>query len=324
MKAIVIRGAGGPEVLELQEREAPTPSKEELLVKVMAFGVNRADIIQRKGLYPAPAGTVADVPGLEYAGIVEEVGEGVTAYKKGDSVCGLLAGGGYQEFVTVHQGLAIPVSSGLDMHTAAAIPEAYITAYDALVLQGRLKACETVLVSAAASGVGIAACQLAIESGATVLGSSRQHDKLARLAAHLHNKIKTYHSDGYQSRIKADGKAVDLFIELVGGDYVSANIECAASRARMILVGLLAGRKCQLDLGAVLARRLSITGTTLRARSLAEKLQVTASFARHVMPMFDDGRLVPVLDKVYEAKDIALAHQYMEEDRTFGKVIMTW
>lgn len=326
MKAISVSQPGGPEVLEMVERDEPAFGPDDLFVQVQAFGINRADIMQRKGRYPAPPGVPADVPGLEYTGLVTKIGSRVTRFKIGDRVMGLLGGGGYQQYVVVHELTAIKVPEHLSISDAASIPEVYMTAFDAMCLQGNLKPSQRVLINAVGSGVGLAAAQIAQSLRACVFGTSRNAQKLSEAAKILGDKFVPIQADGYADTILATTSGIDLFVELVGGNYIAQDIKCAAPRARIILVGLLAGTNCDVNLAQVLSKRLQITGTTMRARSLEEKINVSQSFAKEMMPLFDgeDPVLKPVIDKVYSADQIVQAHQHMEADNNLGKIVMTW
>jgi len=327
MKAVRILRPGGPEVLELSEVEDPVPGPGEILVRVRAAGVNRADLLQCRGLYPAPPGVPADIPGLEFAGEVEAVGSGVRSPAIGDPVMGILGGGGYAEKIVTRAGLAVPVPSGLTAEEAAAIPEAFFTAFDALVLQGGLRAGERVLIHAAGSGVGTAALQIAAEFGASQVFGTASAGKLAgasalglpldvpidREAASFRDVI----------RERTDGAGVELILDLVGASIWEDNLESLAVRGRQLLVGLLGGARATTDLGTLLRRRARITGTVLRARSLEEKLSLTREFRLQVLPRFEAGRLRPVLDREFPLAAAAEAHRYVQANRNLGKVVLT-
>lgn len=323
MRAIVIREPGGPEVLELQERAVPEPGSRELLVRVQATAVNRADLLQRRGHYPAPAGVPADIPGLEYAGTVERISSDVTEWDAGDRVMGITGGGAYAEYVVVHEGEAVPVPEHLTYAEAAAIPEAFITAHDALVTRCRLRAGETVLIHAAASGVGTAAIQLARALGARVLGTARSAGKLARIASLGLTTAIVADADWPERVLEAtDGRGVDIVLDLVGGDYLPGNIRVLAPRGRLIIVGLVAGRSAPLDMGAVLAKRLDIHGTVLRARSRDEKIIAAALFTRDVFPLLAADEVRPVIDRVLWLEEAAAAHALVESNGNVGKVVL--
>lgn len=328
MRAVVITRPGDPGVLEVQERPTPVPGPGDLLVRVRAAGVNRADLLQRAGRYPAPASAPADIPGLEFAGEVAAVGSAVTDWAEGDRVFGITAGGAQAEFLCVHASTATAVPPELDWVTAGAVPEAYITAFDALVTQGELRAGELVLVHAAASGVGIAAVQVARAMGAIPYGTSRHAAKL-EVVRPLGLEDGVALPDGLAplagavARWTAD-RGVDVVLDLVGGPYVAASIAALGERGRLFLIGTVAGTRAEVDLRPILARRLAVRGTVLRARSLKEKIDATRQFAIHVVPLVVDGRARPVIDSVYPAEQVAEAHRRMDANETVGKVVLTF
>jgi putative PIG3 family NAD(P)H quinone oxidoreductase len=320
---MVIREPGGPEVLELQERPVPEPGSRELLVRVQATAVNRADLLQRRGLYPAPAGAPVDIPGLEYAGIVERIASDVTEWDAGDRVMGITGGGAYAEYVVVHEGEAVPVPEHLTSVEAAALPEAGITAHDALLTRCHLRAGETVLIHAAASGVGTAAIQLARALGARVLGTARSAAKLARVASLGLTTAIVADRDWPERVLEAtDGRGVDIVLDLVGGDYLAGNIRVLAPRGRLVIVGLVAGRTAPLDMGAVLTKRLDIHGTVLRARSRDEKIIAAALFTRDVFPFLAADEIRPVIDRVLPLEEAAAGHALVESNANVGKVVL--
>ena len=326
MRAIVIAHPGGPEALELRDVLAPEPGPGEILVRVRAVGLNRADILQRKGHYPAPPGVPADIPGLEYTGEVAALGEGVTRWKPGDRVMGLVAGGACAEFLVAHEDTAISPPAAWPYAEAAAVPEAFLTAYDAIIRQLGLTSGETVLIHAVSSGVGTAAVQLAHAWGARTFGTSRSAEKLARAAPlGLDVAIDTSREDFAEVvRRETGGRGVDVVLDLVGGPALEGNLKSLALRGRMIIVGLTAGRTAQLDMGLVLNKRLTIVGTALRSRSLEEKAALTRDFEREVVPLFAAGRLRPVLDRSFPMAELAEAHRVMEANAHFGKLVLVW
>jgi NADPH:quinone reductase len=287
---------------------------------VRATAVNRADLLQRRGHYPAPAGAPQHIPGLEYAGTVEQIGAGVTRWRVGDRVMGIVAGGGYAEMVCVHEDEALPVPGSLSLTEAAAIPEAFLTADDALFTLMGLQPGESVLIHAVASGVGTAAVQLVKAAGATAIGTSRSAQKLRQVHG-LDHGIDA--SNGFADAVLAlNGNGVDGVLDLVGGDYMTANLKCTAQRGRIVLVGLTAGNQALLDLGLILRKRLSIVGTVMRARSLAEKIAVATAFAQRSLPWFDGGKLKPVIDRVLSISEVREAHALLERNETVGKVVL--
>ncbi len=327
MRAIVIARPGPPEVLEPRDVPLPEPGPGQLRVRVAASGVNRADLLQRRGHYPPPPGWAADIPGLEYAGTVDAPGEGAARFHVGDRVMGLVGGGGYAEAVVVSEAEVLPVPPGLALEAAAAVLEAFITAHDALFTQLHLQAGETLLVHAVGSGVGTAGLQLARAAGVRVLGTNRSAWKLERARElGLDVAIRTGEGSDWAEQVlrETGARGVDAILDLVGGDYLQGNVRVLAPRGRLIVVGLVAGRSAELDLGAVLSKRLHIIGTALRSRPPAEKVQTTEAFARAVLPLLAEGRVRPVLDRVYPAEQAPAAHRRMESGENFGKLVLSW
>ncbi len=339
MRAVVITRFGGPEVLEIREVPVPEPGPGEILVRVRAAGLNRADVLQRKGRYPAPPGVPADVPGLEYAGEVAAVGpvrpgaDAPAPWRAGDRVMGLVGGGACAEYLRTDAETAVaaparwPGAPDADpLVLAAAVPEVFLTAYDAMVLQLGLRAGETVLIHAVASGVGTAAVQLAHALGARTIGTSRRAEKLRRAAPlGLDVAVDSSSQDFVEVvRRETGDRGVDLVLDLVGGPMLEGNIEALAPRGRMIIVGLTAGRSATLDMGAVLGKRLTLVGTTMRNRPLAEKVAAARAFEREVLPLFAAGRVRPVLDRAFPMAEVAEAHRVMEADAHFGKLVLAW
>src|SRR3954466_4698537 len=300
MRAVIYEGAGGPEVITIGEVPKPEVGKDHIRVKVHAAGLNRADLIQRRGQYAAPHGWPADIPGLEYAGEVEAVRPGVTRWRVGDRVMGLVGGGAQAEYVVVHQDEVLPIPGALSFEEAAAIPEAFLTAYDALVTRGRLQSGERVLIHAAGSGVGTAAAQIAKHLGATVLGTSRSGDKLARALVYgLDIGIDTTQTPFRE----AVGDPVHVVLDVLGGPAFTDNLAVLAPRGRLILLGFLAGSTSQLDLGPILRKRLEIIGTVMRTRGLEERIPLVREFAQRMLPLFEsqseEKPLRPVLERTY-------------------------
>lgn len=323
-RAVRIREFGGPEVLELFEFTPRPPGFGEILVRVEAAGLNRADLLQRRGLYPAPPGSPADIPGLEYAGVVEEAGEGA-GWKVGDRVMGIVGGGAMATHLTVSGREAIPIPSGMGATDAAAIPEVFLTAFDALFLQGGLCLGERLLVHAVGSGVGTAALQLAREAGAFTLGTSRTREKLDRCRAMgLDVAILTDGRFAEEVRESTGGKGADVVLDLVGASYLEESLAALAPRGRLVCVGLLGGAKGNFPLGVLLQKRATVVGTVLRSRPPEEKAQLAQRFTREILPLFEDGRLKPVVEAVFSFEQVAEAHRLLETNRTFGKVILSW
>jgi NADPH:quinone reductase len=326
MRAVVIREAGGPEVLEEREVEAPDPGREEILVRVHASALNRADLLQRRGRYPAPAGAPADIPGLEYAGEVVAAGPAAGLWAPGSRVMGIVAGGGHAEYVCVHEREALRVPPALELTDAAAIPEAFLTAYDALFRELGLRPGERLLIHAVGSGVGTAALQLACAAGAEVIGTSRTAVKLRHASAlGLQIGVDSARED-WRERVmqESGGEGVHAILDLVGGPMLADDLKVLAPRGRLVVVGTLAGSRSELDLRLLLTRRLRLSGTVLRSRPRAEKIELARAFSRDVLPQFAGGQLRPVVDTVYGFDQIAEAHRRLEANETFGKVVLVW
>ncbi len=326
MKAIVLTAAGGPEVLEEQDRPNPVPGPGQIRVRVLASALNRADLLQRRGHYPAPSGSPPDIGGIEFAGEVETLGKGSVLWAVSDRVMGLVGGGAHAEYVVLHEREAIAVPAALGWEEAAAIPEVFLTAYDALFLQLGLRMGERLLVHAAGSGVGTAAIQLAALAGAESIGTSRSEGKLERARTLGMGFGVNAAAGDWPAAVLAHtgGKGVHAVLDLVGGSYLAGNLEVLAPRGRLIVVGLTAGARAEIDLGQVVAKRLSIRGTVLRARPLEEKIALARDFSDRVLPSFVSGRLKPVIDSVFRFAEVREAHERMEGNETFGKVVLTW
>ncbi|HEX2077338.1 MAG TPA: NAD(P)H-quinone oxidoreductase [Longimicrobium sp.] len=326
MRALVITKPGGPEVLSLEERPIPQPGPGEIRVRVHASALNRADLLQRRGSYPAPPGAPADIPGLEYAGEVDAVGEGAGLWALGNRVMGIVGGGGHAEYVVVHEREAIRVPHSLGWEEAAAIPEVFLTAYDALFRQLDLTMGERLLILAVGSGVGTAALQLAGAAGATVIGTSRTADKLKRAAEMgLEVGVDTSREDLAEAVNQATyGSGVHAVLDLVGGKLLEASLRVVALRGRVVVVGTTGGAKVEVDLGLLLRRRIHLFGTVLRSRPLEEKIALAREFSNSVLPLISSGRIRPVVDSVFPFDAIRAAHARMEENASFGKIVLTW
>ena len=327
MKAVYIREFGGIENLEVREVESPdSPEGDSVLVNVKAAALNRADLLQRKGLYPAPPGYPQRILGLEFAGIVSEIGSKVNNFRPGDHVFGITAGGGQAEFVLTHADQLAKVPANLVFVEAAAIPEAFITAYDAVWTQGKLRKGETLLIHAVGSGVGLAALQIAKAIGdIKIFGTSRTQAKLDKcIKIGLDATINTEETTELREIVKTvtGGKGVDVILDLVGAKFFGANLEALGFKGRLILVGLVGGRKTEFDLGTALRKRLHIMGTVLRSRTNAEKAEATRRFCEEVLPMIASGKIEPNLDRVFSIEHVREAHQYLESNSNFGKVVL--
>jgi len=326
MKAIRIVRPGEPEVLELAELENPVPGPGQIRVEVHGTALNRADLLQRRGAYPAPPGAPPDIPGLEFSGVVEAVGAGGDESAVGSWVMGLVGGGGYAEMLVTQADHVVPMPLGLQFVECAAVPEAFCTAYDAMVLQGGLRPGQTVLIHAAGSGVGTAAIQIARAFGAAKIFGTASAAKLVALEERglsLDVPI-DYRRKSFRDVIRreTDGKGVDLILDLVGATYWTDNIASLCTQGRIVLVGLVGGTMAQLNLGVLLRRRLQVIGTVMRSRTAEEKSELADSTREHLLPRFESGDLFPVVDRVFDLHEAAAAHTYMEENRNAGKVVL--
>jgi putative PIG3 family NAD(P)H quinone oxidoreductase len=331
MRAVVITSHGGVDGIGVREVESPPmPVADRVRVRVHAAGLNRADILQRRGSYPAPPGYPQNIPGLEFAGEVDAIGDAVRTWKIGDRVFGIIAGGAQAELVVVPESNLARIPRELDWVQAGAMPETFITAHDALFTRAGLHMGERVLVHAAASGVGTAAIQLAHVSGATVYGTSRTAEKLERIrdlnigldASIAVGDTPAKFVEAVQNWTAGDG--VDVILDLVGGNYFSANLDALGSRGRLISVGTMAGPKSEIDIGLVMRKRVTIIGTMLRGRSIEEKAEATRLFASSVLPLVSRGAIRPVIDRVYPVDEIREAHERMESNAGFGKIVLTF
>lgn len=321
MKAIVIQKPGGPEVLAVVERPLPEPSRGEVRVRVRAAAVNRADLLQRMGAYPAPPDAPADIPGLELAGEVDAVGPDVQRLAVGDRVFGLVGGGAYAEAVVTHERALAKIPERLSFEEAAAVPEAFITAHDAIVGQAELAGGECLLVHAVGSGVGTAAVQLGRALGAYVIGTARTADKLSRAKALGLDAGVVPEGGRFADAVRKLAEPA-VVLELVGGAYVAEDLRCVRPLGRIVVVGLMAGARQELDLGLLLTRRARIFGTVLRSRPLEEKLAVMRTFEERVVPLVARGKLEPVIDEVMPLDDAARAHERMASNAGFGKIVL--
>jgi NADPH:quinone reductase len=324
MRAIVITRPGGPDVLELRDVAEPLPNARQIRVRVTATAINRADLLQRAGNYPAPAGSPQNIPGLEYAGVVDSIGAEVTRWRGGEHVMGIVGGGSYAEYVVTHEDEAVAVPDSFPLEHAAAVPEAFITAHDALVTQMRLRHGEALLIHAVGSGVGTAALQLAKTIGARVLGTQRTQWKLERATSlGLDVAIDTRDADFADTTLAVtDGRGVDGILDLVGGSYLAGNLRALALKGRILLVGLVAGATHELDMRLLLRKRATLIGTVLRARSLDEKIAAALAFARDVVPLLATRAVRPIIADVIPLADAARAHRLVADNRNFGKVVL--
>lgn len=326
MKAVYVKEFGAAENLEWREVEdLAKPTGAQVLVKVNASALNRADILQRKGFYPAPKGFPERILGLEFAGEVADAGEAVKDFKTGDRVFGITAGGAQAEFLLSDESLLVKIPDNLSFTEAAAIPEAFITARDAIFTQANLRENETLLIHASASGVGLAALQLAKARNIKIFGTSRTADKLDKCKAFgLDEAILISKETNFAETIKekTNGKGVDVILDLVGAKYFEENLKSLAVKGRLMLVGTPGGAKAELDFGLAMAKRARITGTVLRSRPTEEKAEATRRFAAEVVPLIEKGLIKPNIDRVFKIEEIEAAHEYLESNESFGKIVL--
>ncbi|HEX6987917.1 MAG TPA: NAD(P)H-quinone oxidoreductase [Bacillota bacterium] len=324
MRAVITRGHGGPEVLELGTHPDPEPADDELLVRVRATALNRADLLQREGRYPPPPGA-SPILGLELAGVVERVGSRCPGFRQGDRVCALLPGGGYAEYAAVPHDLVMRVPDNLSFEEAAAIPEVFLTAYLNLVWLGRLAAAEHALIHAGASGVGTAAIQLVREWGARPLATAGSDDKVDLCRQLGAEAAFNYRAGPWDAAVieATGGRGVDVILDPVGAPYWDQNLRALAPDGRLIFIAMMGGTRLpEARLGPILSKRLQVMGSTLRGRSREFKARLIAEFAGFALPRLRDGRLRPVIDRIYDWTEVADAHAYMQSNRNKGKIVL--
>ncbi len=324
MLAIEIARPGGPEVLTPVDRPMPAPGPGEVLIRVEAAGVNRPDVMQRRGAYPPPPGA-GDLPGLEVAGIVERAAEGAGAWRTGDRVCALVAGGGYAEYCVAPEPQCLPIPAGLDAAAAAAIPATFITVWTNVFDRGRLRAGESALFHGGTSGIGTTAVQLAAARGATVFATAGSADKCRACEALGAARAINYREEDFVAAIKelTGGRGVDLILDIVGGDYLDRNLRALAFDGRLVQIGLMAGAPASIDLRRILGRRLTLTGSLLRPRTVAEKGAIAAALHREVWPLLESGRVKPIVYRTFPLREAAEAHRLMESSEHIGKIVLT-
>lgn len=325
MRAVVLREFGGPEVLQFENVPVPTVGPDEVRIKVRATALNRADLAEREGHYPPPGKPPEyQIPGLECSGVVEAVGERVMDYAIGDEVMALLPGGGYAELVVVSERLVMPRPLPISVVQAAAIPEVFLTAFDALYFRGGARPGGRVLVHAGASGVGSAAIQLAHQVGiqvATTVGSQMKLEAVRAFGADL---AINYRSEDFLQVVRdwSAGVGVDVVLDFIGKDYLADNLKALADDGTLVLIGALSGYQASINLGIVQARRLKIHGTALRSRPIENKMALVRAFTKEALPMMDSGRVKPVIDRTFSFAEIADAHRYMESNQNIGKIVI--
>lgn len=326
MKAVIITQPGAPDVLQLSERPIPEISADEVLIKVAAAGVNRPDVAQRKGHYPPPAGAPQDIPGLEIAGVVTKVGENVTRWKPGNRVCALVAGGGYAEYCSVPAGQCLPAPDKLTLIEAASLPETYFTVWSNVFDRGRLKPGETLLVHGGSSGIGVTAIQMATAMGSTVYvtaGSDEKCHFCEKLGA---KKAINYKTENFKDAIQqlTNGRGVDVILDMIGGDYTVPNLQSLAQEGRLLLINMMLGKDVGIDLSLIMQKRLTITGSTLRARDIAFKSAVAHSLEENIWPFLISGKIKPVIYAIFPAAKAPDAHRLMESSEHMGKIVLSF
>lgn len=320
MRAVEITKAGAPEVLQPTTRPVPAPGHGEILIKLAYAGVNRPDALQRAGMY-APPPTASDLPGLEGAGTVAAIGPGVTEWAVGDEVCALLPGGGYAEYVTTPAAHALPIPKGMGLKEAACLPETYYTVWSNVFMRGGLKAGERFLVHGGSSGIGTTAIQLASTLGARVFTTAGSDDK-CKVCTDLGAEVAINYKDADFVEVMAEAGGANLILDMVGGSYIARNIKALADEGRMVHIAFLTGPKAEINFAQIMARRLTITGSTLRPQSDAAKAAIAAELREHVWPLLDAGRVKPIMDSTYPLDEAAKAHAHMESSTHIGKIVL--
>ena len=320
MKAIVITIPGSPQVLQIQERPVPVPGKDEVLIRIKAAGVNRPDVAQRKGQYPAPPGAPADIPGLEVAGIIEECGAEVTRWKKGDKICALLSGGGYAGFATVNEGQCLPIPKGVSYAQAASLPETVFTVWHNVFQRALLQPGEHFLVHGGSSGIGITAIQLAKAFGAIVFATAGSQEKCKACMDLGADECINYKENDFEKKLALKG--ADVILDMVGGDYVPKNISLLRPEGRLVFINAMKGSVVELNIRDIMQKRLSITGSTLRSREIAFKAGLAKVIEAHVWPLLESGKFKPIIYRTFSLRDAAEAHELMERSGHIGKIVL--
>ena len=326
MKAIIITHPGPPEVLQIAERPIPAYAANEVLVKVAAAGVNRPDVAQRKGHYPPPLGAPQDIPGLEIAGTITHIGINVTHLKVGDTVCALITGGGYAEYCNVPEGQCLPIPQGLSFIEAASLPETFFTVWSNVFDRGRLQPGESLLIHGGSSGIGVAGIQMATAMGSTVYVTAGSDEKCKFCEELGVVKAINYKTDDFEAVIKlvTGGKGVDVILDMVGGNYTPRNLQALADDGRLVMINMMEGKDTQVDLSVILRKRLTITGSALRPRSVEFKSAIARALQENIWPLLISGKIKPVINAVLPADKAAEAHTLMESSQHIGKIILTF
>ncbi|WP_367717175.1 NAD(P)H-quinone oxidoreductase [Nitratireductor sp. GISD-1A_MAKvit] len=323
MTVVAIQEPGGPMVLKPEHREVPKPGEGEILIRVRAAGINRPDVFQRKGLYPAPPGA-SDLPGLEAAGEVAAVGEGVKRWQVGDRVTALTPGGGYAEYCLVHETNALPIPHGFTFTEAAAIPETFFTVWHNVFQRGVLKEGETLLVHGGSSGIGTTAIQVATALGSRVIATAGSVEKCAACSSLGAVRVVNYHEEDFVEAVKEEtnGHGADVILDMIGGDYIERNHSAAAMDGRIVQIAFLRGARATVDFSQIMRKRLTHTGSTLRPRSVAFKARIATDLEAHVWPLLAARRVAPVMDMIFPLSEAWRAHERMEDGAHIGKIVL--
>lgn len=324
MKAVIIDKPGGPEVLQLADRPIPKPASGEVLIRVAFAGINRPDIAQRKGRYPAPPGAPQDIPGLEVSGIIESLGSNCIRFKPGDAVCALLSGGGYAEYVTVAEGQCMHLPGGLSLEHAAALPETALTVWHNVFQRGKLSSGETLLVHGGTSGIGVMAIQMAVASGCIVIATAGSEEKCRKCV-----ELGASHAIPYKEQDFAEGvinftdnKGVDVILDMVGGVYTQKNLDCLTMDGRLVLINYMSGDEATIKLSSILRKRLTVTGSTLRSRDVEFKSALAREVEKNVWPLIAQGNIKALVDSVFPLSEASAAHARMESGVHMGKILL--
>lgn len=326
MKAVVITHPGAPDVLQIEERLKPAFTTDEVLVKVAAAGINRPDVFQRKGNYPPPAHAPQDIPGLEIAGTIAEVGANVTRWKIGDKVCALVIGGGYAEYCNVPAGQCLPIPENLSFAEAASLPETFFTVWSNVFDRGHLKPGESLLIHGGSSGIGVTAIQMAKALGSTVYVTAGSDEKCKFCEELGATKAINYKTENFKDVIQqiTNDKGVDVILDMIGGDYTVPNLQSLADEGRLVMINMMKGKDVSIDLSIIMRKRLMITGSMLRSRDIAFKAAIAQSLEQHIWPLLASGKIKPVIYKVFPASEAAQAHRLMESSAHIGKLVLSW
>lgn len=320
MKAIIITKPGGPEVLKMEERLIPVIAENEVLISVKAAGINRPDIAQRQGKYPAPQGASVDIPGLEVSGIIEECGKGISRWKKGDEVCALLSGGGYAEYVAAPGGQCLPKPKGFSFEEAASLPETMFTVWNNVFQRGALKPGENFLIHGGSSGIGVTAIQLAKAWGAKVFTTAGSEEKIKACLSLGADKAINYKEEDFEKILEDEG--VDVILDMIGGDYVPKNMRLLHADGRMVFINAMKGGEMDLNIRDIMKKRLTITGSTLRNRDAEFKSSLAKEIEKHAWPIIEHGKFKPVIYKTFPLSDADKAHELMESSEHIGKIVL--